>query len=87
MGASAVDLDNGFMTEQVREIAVDRAMRQVAREAVVLADASKLDRMAPGYMFGFDQAGTIVTDDRVGHEMRAALEERGVRVVVARGAN
>lgn len=84
MGASAIDLDNGFMTEQVREIAVDRAMRAIAREAVILAGASKLDRVAPGFMFGFDQVGTVVTDDRIEASTQEALERRGVRVVVGR---
>ena len=84
MGASAIDLDNGFMTEQVREIAVDRALRAIAREAVILADASKLDRVAPGFMFGFDHVGTLVTDDRIDEATKAALEQRGVRVIVGR---
>ena len=81
MGASAIDLDNGFMTEQVREISVDRAMRMIARDAVVLADASKFDHMAPGFMFGFEQVGTVVTDARIERETRLALESSGVRVV------
>ncbi len=84
MGASAIDLDNGFMTEQIREIAVDRALRAIAREAVILADASKLDRVAPGFMFGFDHVGTLVTDDRIDEATKAALEQRGVRVIVGR---
>ena len=63
MGASAIDLETGFMTEQVAEIAVDRALRAMAREAVILADSSKFDRVAPGFMFGFEQVGTLVTDD------------------------
>lgn len=84
MGASAIDLDTGFMTEQIREIAVDRAMRGVAREAVIVADASKLDRVAPGFMFGFEQVGTLVTDDRIDEATRTALERRGVRVIVGR---
>lgn len=82
MGASAIDLDNGFMTEQVQEISVDRAMRRIARDAVILADATKFDRMAPGFMFGFQQIGTIVTDDRIEPDTRLDLEARGVRVVV-----
>jgi DeoR/GlpR family transcriptional regulator of sugar metabolism len=83
MGASAIDLDNGFMTEQVREIAVDRALRSIAREGVLLADASKFDHMAPGFMFGFEQVGTVVTDDRVPARYVEALEARGTRVIVA----
>lgn len=83
MGASAIDLEHGFMTEEVGEIQTDRAMRGIARECVILADASKLDRVAPGFMFGFDQVGTLVTDGRLRPAMRAALTERGLHVVVA----
>jgi DeoR/GlpR family transcriptional regulator of sugar metabolism len=82
MGVSAVDLHTGFMTEQVREIAVDRALREIAREAVILADASKFHRVAPGFMFGFSEVRTIVTDERVDQATREALEARGVRTVV-----
>ena len=84
MGASAIALDTGFMTEQIREIAVDRALRSSARDAVILADASKLNRVAPGFMFGFDQVGTLVTDDRIDEATTASLERCGVRVIVGR---
>jgi DeoR/GlpR family transcriptional regulator of sugar metabolism len=83
MGASAVDLEHGFMTEEVGEIQTDRAMRGIARDCVILADASKFDRVAPGFMFGFDQVGTLVTDERLRPAMRTALGERGLTVVVA----
>jgi DeoR/GlpR family transcriptional regulator of sugar metabolism len=84
MGVSAIDLERGFLTEQVREIAVDRALRAMARDAVILADASKFDRVAPGFMFGFEQVGTLVTDGGVRPEHAAALEARGTRVLAAR---
>jgi len=83
MGVTAIDLAHGFMTEDVGEIQTDRALRGMARECIVLADASKLDRVAPGFMFGFDQVGTLVTDERLRPAMRAALEERGLRVMIA----
>ena len=86
MGASAIDLERGFLTEHIREIAVDRALRTMAREAVVLADASKFDTVAPGFMFGFEQVGTLVTDDRVRPEHVEALEARGTRVVIAKAS-
>lgn len=82
MGATAIDLEHGYMTEHVQEIAVDRALRAMAREAVILADASKFERVAPGLMFGFDQAATLVTDERVRPEVIDALTALGVRVVV-----
>jgi len=83
MGATAIDLEHGFMTEDVGEIQTDRALRGIARECVILADASKLDRVAPGFMFGFDQVGTLVTDERLRPAMRASLEDRGLRVMIA----
>lgn len=82
MGASAIDMDNGFMTEQIREIGIDRALRGIAREAVILAESGKFGRMAPGFMFGLDKVGTVVTDDGLDADTRASLEERGVRVVI-----
>jgi DeoR/GlpR family transcriptional regulator of sugar metabolism len=85
MGASAVDLEHGFMTEQIPEIPVDRALRRMAREAVILVDASKFDRVAPGFMFGFDQVGTVVTDGSARPETLGALGERGIRVMVGKG--
>lgn len=85
MGASAVDLDHGFMTEHVAEIPVDRALRRMAREVVIVADATKFERLAPGFMFGFEAVSTVVTDDRVAPHISEALETKGVRVVVGRG--
>lgn len=85
MGASAVDLRTGLMTEQVQEITVDRALRAIARDAVILADSEKFGRVAPGFMFGFEQVSSIVTDDGIPAEMREALTELGIDVVVAGG--
>ena len=84
MGASAIDLETGFMTEQVAEIAVDRALRAMARDAVILADSSKFDRVAPGFMFGFEQVGTLVTDARVHQTTVEAVSAMGTRVMAVR---
>ena len=83
MGSSAIDLEHGFMTEDVGEIDTDRALRSIARECVVLADASKLDRVAPGFLFQFGQVSTLVTDGRLSRALLEALRERGLKVVVA----
>jgi len=82
MGASAIDLGNGFMTDHVGEIAVDRALRAIVREAVIVADSTKFDRVAPGFMFGFEAVNTLVTDERVRHDLVAAVAATGTRVVI-----
>jgi DeoR/GlpR family transcriptional regulator of sugar metabolism len=82
MGASAIDLDTGCMTEQIPEIGIDRALRGAAREAVILVESAKIGHRAPGFMFGLDRVATIVTDAGIDTETKRALEERGIRVIV-----
>ena len=63
MGIGAVSVDQGLMSDSVPEILMDRALRRMARSVVVLADASKFERAAPGFVFGLEEVDIIVTDD------------------------
>ena len=85
-GVSAIDLETGFMTDNVPEIAVDRGLSMMGRRVVVLADASKFDRVAPGFMFSFDHVSTLITDGRISQQARESLERRGLQVIVAEAA-
>ena len=46
---------------------------------VVLADASKFEQAAPGFVFGLDEVDTLVTDDGARPETLAAVRKRGRR--------
>lgn len=83
MGIPAVSLEHGLMSDHMPEILGDRAMRRMVREVVVLADSRKFQRVAPAYVFGLDEVSTIVTDAGIDPAIRSALEDRGIRVVVA----
>lgn len=83
MGIPAISIDHGLMSDHMPEILGDRAMRRMVRELVVLADSRKFERVAPAYVFGLDEVTTIVTDDGIPAGVRAALEERGIRIVLA----
>ncbi len=83
MGIPAVSLEHGLLSDHMPEILTDRALQRMVTRVVVLADASKFERLAPAFVFGLDAVDTIVTDDRVRPETCRALEERGVRVIVA----
>ena len=54
-----------------------------AREVIVLADSSKINRDVLVLFLGLDQVHRVVTDKGISAEHRAALEERGIRVLVA----
>lgn len=83
MGIAAVRVEHGLMNDHMPEILTDRAMAKMAARVVVLADASKFDRLAQAFVFGLEAIDTIVTDSRVQPETVALLEQMGVEVIVA----
>src|SRR6478735_5151081 len=84
MGIGAISVDQGLMNDSVPEILIDRALRRMARQVVVLADASKFEQVAPGYVFGLDEVELVITDDAIPATTIDALRRRGVGVEVAR---
>jgi DeoR/GlpR family transcriptional regulator of sugar metabolism len=86
IGIGAISVEHGLMNDSIPEIQTDRALRRMARTVVVLADATKFDLVAPAWVFGLDEVDTIVTDPALGAERIAAIEARGVRVIVAPAA-
>ena len=83
MGIPAISLQHGLLSDHMPEILTDRAVAKMARRIVVLADASKFDRLAPAFVFGLDAVDVIVTDSRARPETVAGLEAAGVEVIVA----
>jgi DeoR/GlpR family transcriptional regulator of sugar metabolism len=86
MGIGAVSAEQGLMNDSIPEILTDRALRRAARACVVLADASKLGGVAPAFVFELDEVDTLVTDGDADRAEVAALEARGLRVIVAPSA-
>ena len=72
------------MNDSVPEILTDRALRRMSRSVVVLADASKFEQVAPGYVFGLDEVDVVVTDEGTPVATVEALRRRGLEVEVAR---
>ena len=83
MGIGAIGVEQGLMNDSVPEILTDRALRRMARSVIVIADASKFERVEPGYVFGLEEVDILVTDDALPPEMLEAVRAAGVRVVLA----
>ena len=86
MGIGAISVDQGLMNDSVPEILTDRALPRMARSVVVLADASKFEQVAPGYVFGLEEVDVLVTDDAAPAAVIDSVRSLGVRVVVAAAA-
>jgi DeoR/GlpR family transcriptional regulator of sugar metabolism len=82
MGIGAIGVDQGLMNDSVPEILTDRALRRMARSVIVIADASKFERVEPGYVFGLGEVDVLVTDDGLPPATLEAVRASGVRVVL-----
>jgi DeoR/GlpR family transcriptional regulator of sugar metabolism len=55
----------------------------MARTCTVLADASKFEHVATGYVFGLEEVDTVVTDGSVSPDAIDGLTRLGIRTLVA----
>ncbi|APT90088.1 hypothetical protein CSPHI_02260 [Corynebacterium sphenisci DSM 44792] len=60
-----------------------RARASRATRAVIVADSTKFGRRSFSSVGGVDVLDTIITDDGLSEEWRAALEARGYRLLIA----
>jgi DeoR family transcriptional regulator of aga operon len=83
MGIGALSAERGLMNDAIPEILTDRALRRASSACIVLADSSKLGAVAPAFVFGAEEVDTLVTDADADPRQIAALEARGMRVLLA----
>jgi Transcriptional regulators of sugar metabolism len=65
------------------EIQARRAVRANTRQAVVLADSSKVGTVAPFGVLGVDELDLIITDEGASSEMVSRIEEKGGSILIA----
>ena len=83
IGTNGIHASFGLSTPDPEEAAVKAAFVQSARRIVVLADSSKLDAETLVQFASMKDLDTLITDSEPGPELRAALTEAGVDVVIA----
>jgi DeoR/GlpR family transcriptional regulator of sugar metabolism len=83
MGVHAVDVEVGLMNAFLPETMTDRAILRIGRRVIVLADHSKCGRTSTALLAPVDVMNCLVTDAEVPADFIAALESRGVQVIVS----
>jgi DeoR family transcriptional regulator, ulaG and ulaABCDEF operon transcriptional repressor len=76
----------GVMERDPLLIQAERKLIDQAEELVVLVDSSKFDQRSSLILCGLDRVGTVITDENVGDDVAAMLEQAGVKLVVAEAA-
>jgi len=83
LGADAVDLELGVTTADPTEAQLNSRMVEIARETIVLADASKFGKRSFSRIAPLEAVHCIVTDRKAPKELVAAFRKRGVEVRLA----
>ncbi|KAA8998089.1 DeoR/GlpR transcriptional regulator [Affinibrenneria salicis] len=83
LGVDGFDLTGGITTPNPGEAQLNRAMCDVAREVIAVADASKFGRTSFCMIREIGQIQRLVTDSRIPEDYLHALHDLGVDVIIA----
>lgn len=81
MGARGFTLKEGLTDVNPDEVALKRAIVEVAREVVGLIDSTKWNQVALASFCTVEQLSTVITDKRAPRNMVKAAEAQGIQVV------
>lgn len=83
MGVDGIDLDFGLSTTNFNEASLGSKMVEAAETVIVLADSSKFNKRGLAKICTLDQIHYIVTDAKISDRMVRALQELGIKMVIA----
>lgn len=82
LGVGGISLEAGLTEFNLEDALIKQAMLSTAKECIVVADASKLNRIAFAKIAPLSVAHQLVTDSSADAETVKRLEEAGVRIVL-----
>lgn len=83
LGVGGIHADHGMTEFNVEDTLVKQAMLQTAKETIVLADSSKLDRIVFATVAPVSRVDRLVTDAGADPDAVARLEDKDLDVVTA----
>jgi DeoR/GlpR family transcriptional regulator of sugar metabolism len=83
MGTRGVSLEHGLTNDYLQETLTDRAILKSGREIVIVADHTKINRVATVLLAPLNTMQTLVTDAEADKKFVQALKRQGFNVIVA----
>jgi DeoR family transcriptional regulator, aga operon transcriptional repressor len=83
MGTRGVSLEHGLTNDYLQETLTDRAILRSGREVIIVADHTKVNRVATVLLAPLSQMHTFLTDSKVDKKFVQALKRQGFQVVIA----
>lgn len=82
-GVDGIDVEFGVSCATKEEADLTRRMMEVSSTSIVLADSSKMGRKGFGKICSTEEIDILITDNGISSEMKKALENKGVEVIIA----
>jgi DeoR/GlpR family transcriptional regulator of sugar metabolism len=83
MGTRGLSLEHGLTNDYLQETLTDRAILNIGREVVIVADYSKINRVSTALLAPLNTMHTFITDAKTDKKFIQALKKQGIQVVIA----
>jgi len=83
MGTRGVSLEHGLTNDYLQETLTDRAIMQGGRKVIIVADHTKVNRVATVLLAPLNSMHTFVTDSKVDKKFVQTLKRQRIQVIVA----
>src|SRR5512142_3335454 len=83
MGARGLSLEHGLTNDYLQETLTDRAILKTGRQVIVVADYTKLNRVATALLAPLKSIRVLVTDSKADKKFIQAVKKQGLAVVIA----
>jgi DeoR/GlpR family transcriptional regulator of sugar metabolism len=81
MGTRGVSLEHGLTNDYLQETLTDRAILKIGREVIIVADYSKVNRVATALLAPLNAITMLVTDQKTDKKFLQALKKQGIQIV------
>lgn len=83
MGTRGLSLEHGLTNDYLQETLTDRAILKIGREIIIVADHTKVNRVATALLAPLDRMQIFVTDSKADKKFVQALKKLDIKVIVA----
>ncbi len=83
VGTRGISLEHGLTNDYLQETLTDRAILKIGLEVIIVADHTKVNRVATALLAPLDNMQTFVTDSKADKKFIQALKKQGIEVIVA----
>jgi DeoR/GlpR family transcriptional regulator of sugar metabolism len=83
MGTRGLSLEHGLTNDYLQETLTDRAILDIGGEVIIVADHSKVNRVATALLAPLSAMNTLVTDSKTDKKFLAALKKEGIQIIAS----